>query len=219
MTPGHYVLISVIDNGTGMEKSVMDNIFEPFYTTKDVDKGTGLGLSTVYGIVKQNKGHITVYSEPGEGSVFKIYWPAVFLSESEKSQTKQTGKKSGKQETILLAEDNEIVRKVAVDVLKHANYNVIAVEDGVEALKKAEELNFKFDLLITDITMPRMTGNELAEAILKEKPDLKVLYATGYNENIFRKDGKTDSQFPIINKPFRPGEFIDKVSELLHGEQ
>ncbi len=216
VVPGEYVQISVSDNGCGMEKEVLSQVFEPFFTTKERGKGTGLGLSTVYGIVKQSGGYIWCYSEPGRGTTFKIYLPAV--REKTQAETDPSGEKpapSGGAEHILVVEDEESVRKLAEVVISQMGYQVTLAAGGREAVAWVEEKGFVPDLLLTDVVMPDMSGVELAEHLKAVRPDLKVLYMSGYTDNAILHHGVIDPGVSFIQKPFNIGDMAAKIREVL----
>jgi PAS domain S-box-containing protein len=212
--PGKYMLISVTDTGNGMDATTKGKIFEPFYTTKDIGKGTGLGLAMVYGIIKQHNGYINVYSEPGKGTTFKIYLPVV-EQEAEKLVTAVLPPVTGGTETILLAEDAVMVRDLAKKILEEYGYHVIIAEDGsaaVETYKAHPEIA----LLILDVIMPGKNGKEVYLEVRNLRPDIKVLFMSGYTANIIHKKGILDSGTEFISKPFSPNAFLRKVREVLN---
>ncbi len=211
---GDYVMLALSDTGSGMDSATIRQIFEPFFTTKEKGKGTGLGLSTVHGIVHQNNGHVNVYSELGTGTTFKIYLPIVH-DEAETVRHPELPKKTQGTETILLVEDQEIVRKLAIRALASQGYNVIEAQHGGEALIKCEELEGKIDLLLTDVIMPQMGGKQLHERLTQIVPNLKVLYMSGYTENAIAHQGVLDTGTNFIQKPFRPKELAIKVRQVL----
>lgn len=199
---GNYVRLTIDDNGAGISRNVMDRIFEPFFSTKEEGKGTGLGLSTVYGLVKQNKGLITVASEPGVGTTFTILLPATQdeptpLGTISTETTPPTGA-----ETILLVEDEQTVRKLASQVLSHLGYQVTAACDTAEACKLIEQDGHTYDLLLTDVVMPDLNGPELYERLLKTQQDLKCLFMSGYAENLIVHHGVADPGKRLLQKPF-----------------
>lgn len=211
---GEHVLLAVSDTGEGMNDEMMKKIFEPFFTTKEKGKGTGLGLSTVHGTVHQMGGHINVYSEPGQGTTFKIYLPRVDEKAVEILKATETLDTTGT-ETILLVEDQEIVRKLAVRALRAKGYNVIEAEDGKQALIKYNEQEGRIDLLLTDVVMPLISGKQLYEHLLKITPDLKSLFMSGYTENAIAHHGVLEKGTNFIQKPFRPIDLALKVREVL----
>ncbi|MEA1921205.1 MAG: ABC transporter substrate-binding protein [Pseudomonadota bacterium] len=211
---GEHLLLEVSDNGCGMTKEVLDHIFEPFYTTKAVGKGTGMGLATVYGIVKQNNGSIYVYSEPGLGTTFKIYWPIINENEGvDKEADIKPESSIGGTEVILLAEDDENIRKIVSRKLSRKGYQVIAAADGREALEKAKSHKGSIDLLFTDVVMPVMGGKKLSEKIKELYPDIAILFASGYLDNNIHKDILNKGEF--INKPFSFEEVFSRIRQLL----
>jgi PAS domain S-box-containing protein len=211
--PGKYMLISVTDTGQGMDAKTKEKIFEPFYTTKEVEKGTGLGLSMVYGIVKQHNGSINVYSEPGKGTTFKIYLP-VIAREVEHVATVALPPVIGGSETILIAEDAVMVRDLAKNILEEYGYRVIVTENGddtIEVYKAHPEIA----LLILDVIMPGKNGKEVYQEIRSLRPDIKTLFMSGYTANIIHKKGILDPGTEFISKPFSPNTFLRKVRDIL----
>jgi two-component system, cell cycle sensor histidine kinase and response regulator CckA len=214
--PGRYVVLTVTDTGAGMEAEVCEQIFAPFFTTKEQGKGTGLGLATTYGIVKQHGGHIWVYSEPGQGTSFKIYLPAV-ESVSDQKETKPVAAQeaaSGR-ETVMVVEDNEMVRQMTVDILTRRGYTVLEADGGVECLEKLRQHPVPIDLLITDVVMPEMNGKMLYKEVAQILPGLKVLYMSGYTENVIASQGVLEQGVNFIQKPFAPNRLAAKVREVL----
>jgi CheY-like chemotaxis protein len=212
---GRYVLLTISDTGHGMSPETMGQVFEPFFTTKEVGKGTGLGLSTVYGIVKQSGGHISVDSEIGQGTTFRIYLPQVDdeVGEDEIRPT-LTGLVPGK-EIVLLVEDDNQVRSVAAMTLEMSGYDVLTAANGEEALLFCQRYDGKVDLLLTDLVMPRMSGQELSNRLLKLRPDTRVLYMSGYSENAIIHHGVMEEGTDFIEKPFSPGALTRKIREVL----
>ncbi|MCB0281249.1 MAG: response regulator [Calditrichae bacterium] len=215
--PGEYVLISVSDSGQGMDAETKSRIFEPFYTTKEVGKGTGLGLSTVYGIVKQAEGNIWVYSEPDKGTTFKIYLPAVTENPDVFEKNNISSVKTGN-ETILIVEDEAGLRELLKSILKRYGYNIIVARDVEHALEITRNKDIFFSLLITDVVMPVMNGQELAVKINKVYPDVKVLFVTGYTDNIVVNQGIIKEGSNILTKPFSIESLVKKVREVLDNE-
>ncbi|MDP2279549.1 MAG: ATP-binding protein, partial [Nitrospirota bacterium] len=216
--PTDYAEISVIDTGTGMDEKTRERIFEPFFTTKEVGKGTGLGLSMVYGIIKQHHGHISVQSEIGKGTTFKIYLPLTEIAVSKEIGTAEaaiTSASGGGAETILLAEDEEAVRKLTKTVLEEFGYTVIEAGDGEEAVSKFTANKDRIDLLLFDIVMPRMNGREAYERIKKIKPKLKVLFTSGYPSDFTHKSEILAEGLDFIGKPVSPDKLVRKVREVL----
>jgi CheY-like chemotaxis protein len=214
--PGQYVLLSISDNGRGISPDVREHLFEPFFTTKEKGKGTGLGLSMVYGIVKQNGGFINVYSEVGAGATFKIYLPLVEgEAEAEASSITIKAVLPTGTETILLTEDEELIRELAKRILERQGYKVIAVEHGGKALQLAEDPSIEFDMLLTDVIMPHMNGNQLYLKLETLRPGLRVLYMSGYTENAIAHHGVLDEGTHFIPKPFTLESLAQKVRETL----
>lgn len=215
-TPGDFVMLAVSDNGCGMDEETRANIFEPFFTTKGVGEGTGLGLATVYGIVKQNDGYVNVYSEPGQGTTFKIYFPS--LAEV---STRPAGVEAGLDapatgdETILVVEDQPALLKMARTMLERLGYNVLIAATPGEALRLAREQSGSIDLLITDVVMPEMNGRELAQQLQALRPGLKSLFMSGYTANVIAHQGVLDEGVIFIQKPFSKGDLAAKVREVL----
>ncbi len=215
VTPGQYVMLSVSDAGTGMPPEVRDHVFEPFFTTKEKGKGTGLGLSTVYGIVKQSGGNIWVYSEPGKGTTFKIYLPRVDepLEEQRKETTREELSKGG--ETILVVEDEKEVRKLVIRVLEEQGYKILEASSGEDALPICKEHQKPIHLLLTDVVMPGMNGQALAESAASFHPKMKVLYMSGYPDNTIVRHDILDPGTNYIQKPFAMEGLTTKVREVL----
>jgi PAS domain S-box-containing protein len=214
--PGVYALLSVSDTGTGMDKETQQRIFEPFFSTKEVGKGTGLGLAVVYGIIKQHDGFITVYSEPGHGSTFRVYLPLT-TSELQETGAEQEQPVIGGTETILLAEDNDLVREMVTKVLTDAGYRVIVAVDGEEAVRKFRDSNGSIQLLLFDLIMPRMNGKEASDEIHKIQPELKTIFASGYAPDIVHQKATLDDGSYLIYKPVSPQDLLKKVRNVLDG--
>ncbi len=209
---GPYVMLAVTDTGKGIEKGIIEHIFEPFFTTKELGKGSGLGLSTVYGIVKQHKGFIWVYSEPGIGTTFKVYLPRIEKEVKQDTISYDKKRLNGKgNETILLVEDEGPVRRVAERILTEHGYKVFSADSPDKAIHLFNTHKDSIDLLFTDIVMPGMNGKELYMRLSREKPDLKVLYMSGYTENVIVRHGVLDSEVNFIQKPFTPETLGQKV--------
>jgi nitrogen-specific signal transduction histidine kinase len=214
-TPGPYLLLAITDSGTGMTEDVKAHLFEPFFTTKEVGKGTGLGLATVHGILKQSNGHINVYSELGRGTTFKIYLPVVGQQAPAVRRVEVTlGSLRGK-ESILLVEDDPHVRNLSAAILTRAGYQVQQARRGEEALALAEMPANMINLLLTDLVMPGMNGVVLARTLRSTRPDLQVLFTSGYTDSTLLKDGFFTPDTPFITKPFTPEALLRRVRELL----
>jgi len=214
ITPGDYVLLTISDTGIGIEKDHIPYIFEPFFTTKDVGKGTGLGLSTVYGIVKQNNGFISVYSETGKGSTFQIYLPRSTEAQPVKPVKPASPKLPGSG-TILLVEDDEMMLRMVTDMLEALGYRVIAANHPQDALSICGKKVDSIDLVITDVIMPQMSGKKLRDKILMTRPDLKVLFMSGYTSNIIAQHGVLEKDMQFIQKPFSMGTLAKRVRQMI----
>lgn len=213
--PGAYALLTITDFGTGIDKDILDKIFEPFFTTKGRDKGTGLGLSMVYGIVKQHNGYINCYSEIGKGTIFKIYLPLTQQKTiSAKPSTPITTNIVGA-ETILLAEDDENVRKLTKYVLEKYGYRVIEAVDGENAIEKFKENQPDIDLLLFDVIMPKMNGKIAYEEIKKMQADIKVIFLSGYTANVIHKKGILEEGINLVLKPVPPIKLLNKIRQVL----
>jgi CheY-like chemotaxis protein len=213
MVPGPYVLLAVSDTGVGMDPETQAHIFEPFFTTKEVGKGTGLGLATVYGVVKQSGGYVWVHSEKGCGTTFQVYLPRVLQVAEPVSLPAATSEAPSGSETILLAEDEKDVREIAREFLSLAGYKVLEARDGAAAMEIARGYQGPIHLLITDMVMPKVGGRELAAQIAELRPEMKVIYMTGYTE---RSAANGDSQKAImLTKPFTRLALARTVSKVL----
>jgi len=220
MTPGRYVMLAVGDTGEGMDAATRARVFEPFFTTKEQGKGSGLGLATVYGMVKQSGGYIWVYSEPGHGTMFKVYFPPAEQRTSE-AAAEHPGRRTsdGKQgwETVLLVEDEDAVRALAREVLRRHGYVVLEARHGVDALRIAERHGDDIHLMVTDIVMPHMSGRDLAERLSSARPGMKVLFMSGYTDHaLMHRELTPGSAF--LQKPFTPEGFARKVRSVLDAE-
>jgi len=213
--PGNYVEISVADDGCGMDEKTRARIFEPFFTTKEVGKGSGLGLATVYGIVKQSGGHLTVESDPGRGTTFRIYLRQVQPDGAEVPSAPPAALPVEGSETVLLAEDEQGVRRVVAEVLGRSGYRVLPAENGEEALRIAEQFREEIDLLLTDVVMPKLNGRELAGRLLRNRPDVRVIYMSGYTDTVVFDDGDGEAEARFIEKPFPPADLTTLIREVL----
>ncbi|MDB6039569.1 MAG: sensor histidine kinase response regulator, and, putative heme-binding [Verrucomicrobiales bacterium] len=215
--PGSYVVLSVADTGCGISAEIRSKLFEPFFTTKELGRGTGLGLSIVYGIIKQSGGEILIESELGKGTAFHIYLPQVEPPAIEAPAISAIPKSSHGGETVLLVEDGEIVRTLLTEVLASNGYNVLEACDGEEALRMAQEHNDTIDLLITDLVMPKISGRSLADRLHALRPEMLVLFISGYTDDEVVRHGKMDASAAFLQKPFRPDALITRVRSLLDG--
>lgn len=215
--PGIYAMTSVSDTGIGMDARTKEKIFEPFFTTKEVGKGTGLGLSIAYGIIKQHSGYINVYSEQGKGTTFKIYLP-IIKSEVKAMESAAPLPAAGGAETVFIAEDDDVVRKLAREVLEHFGYTVIEARDGEDAVRKFLENKDKVHLVVLDVLMPKKNGKEAYEEIRKIRPDVKVIFTSGYAADILHKKGILEEGINLLSKPISTNDLIRKVREVLDTE-
>jgi two-component system, cell cycle sensor histidine kinase and response regulator CckA len=213
--PGHFVMLAVSDNGTGMDATTQAHLFEPFFTTKPQGKGTGLGLSTVYGIVKQSDGNIWVYSERGLGTTFKVYLPRVDEVAKVETASGPLGELPRGRETVLLTEDEEPVRRLTRVILEMNGYQVLEAASGDEALILYEAHTGEVDLILTDVVMPRMSGRELAQQLEILSPGIKVLYLSGYTDDAIVRHGLLDQKMAFLQKPFTPDGLLRKVRAVL----
>ena len=212
---GSYVMLTIGDTGFGMDAETLSRVFEPFFTTKEQGRGTGLGLSTVYGIVRQSGGEIWVYSEPHHGTTFKIYLPRIqepFAKAEEKRAEPESLRGS---ETVLVVEDEEMVRKLACQSLRHYGYQVVEAANAGEALLACERHRGPLPLMVTDVVMPQMSGRELALRLSQLHPEMKVLYMSGYTDDTVIRHGLLDAATFFIPKPFTPSTLAQKVREVL----
>jgi len=214
--PGDFVLLAISDDGCGMDRATLDKLFEPFFTTKTIGKGTGLGLATVYGIVKQNKGFINVYSEPGSGSTFKIYLPRyVGATDRVEAILPADRPPQGNGETVLIVEDEAAILRMAVKMLKIQNYTVLEANSAKRAMALAKEHQGEIHLLITDVVMPERNGRDLAEELWTLYPGIKVLFMSAYTANVIAHHGVLDAGVNFLQKPFSRGELAVKVRDAL----
>lgn len=215
--PGEFTQLTVSDNGLGMDPATLENIFEPFFSTKTIGRGTGLGLATVYGIVKQNEGFINVYSEPERGTTFKIYFPRVIGKSVAILSDGATGIAPGNNETVLLVEDEIAILRMVERLLTQLGYQVLAAQSPIEAIAMAERHPGKIDVLLTDVVMPELNGKDLADRLRNLFPELRVLFMSGYTANIILHRGILDKDVSMIQKPFSKKELSAKVREVLAG--
>ena len=221
LPPGPYVRLVVEDTGTGMPPEVMERLFEPFFTPKELGKGTGLGLATVHGIVHQSGGHVRVESEPGKGTRFTILLPrageageeAEALASPSPRKERRPGRRGS--EIVLLVEDEENIRNPAVEILESRGYQVLSAPDAAEAMAMAEKHRGPIHLLVTDVVMPGLSGSQLAMKLSPLRPEMRVLYVSGYPEDAIAHHGVLDAWQHFLQKPFAPGKFLDKVREVL----
>lgn len=214
IAPGQYVLLAVTDTGNGIPREIIDQVFEPFFTTKDAGKGSGLGLSMVYGFVRQSGGHIRVYSEPGEGTCFKLYFPRSFGSGEVQSEINVRASGPGGRELILIVEDDRLVRENLANQLERLGYRVLIAGSGLQALQVLQETP-DVDLLFTDVVMPGMNGKQLADRALALRPGLKILFTSGYTENAIVHHGRLDRGVDLLSKPYRRDQLAAKLRKVL----
>ena len=219
LKPGPYVLLTFSDTGMGMDADTQARIFEPFFTTKEKGKGTGLGLATVYGIVKQSGGYIWVYSELGKGTTFKIYLPRTDVQPDDSGSRRSGVETQRGTETLLLVEDEDAVRELVRNVLRENGYRVLEASRGAEALELSELFAGRIDLLVTDVVMPGMSGRELAQRLVSARPQVKVLYISGYSDANVWYPGGTDAGGELLQKPFSPEALARKVRAVLSAPQ
>ena len=213
--PGHYVRICVSDTGVGMDRDTREHLFEPFFTTKEPGRGTGLGLATVYGIVKQSGGHVWVYSEPGWGTTFKIYFPRFGdVAEPDRPRLEMEPAPGGT-ETILVVEDDEMIRSLIRDILESTGYRVLVADDPDSGMKLIGEQQDDIHLLLTDLVLPGMSGRELVERVSKVKPEMRVLFMSGYSDEAVARHGILEPGLAFLQKPFSRDVLVRKVREVL----
>ncbi|MBX3399372.1 MAG: PAS domain S-box protein [Gemmataceae bacterium] len=219
LVPGEYILLAVSDNGTGMDEATQSRIFEPFFTTKPVGHGTGLGLATVHGIVKQSRGHVAVYSEPGHGTTFKVYLPKVSAAASTPRIVAAPAPMPPGTETVLLVEDENAVRALGRHILRNCGYVVLDSANGKDALRFAETHPGPIHLLISDVVMPHLGGRELAERYTRIRPESRVLFLSGYTDDAVIRHGVIEAEFAFLQKPFTPSALAQKVRTVLDAER
>jgi CheY-like chemotaxis protein len=213
-----YVMVSVSDNGCGMNAEIKSQIFEPFFTTKEQGKGTGLGLAIVFGIVKQSGGQIFVHSEPAMGSTFKVYFPLVETRVDMQGAQERQQPIAGT-ETILLVEDEEGVRDSAAEYLRESGYTVLSAKGGPEALRVAEQYDRPIQLLLTDLIMPLMSGRELSERLANTRPEIRVVFMSGYSNDLLSNQQILDPKHVLLQKPFRLATLGGRVRDVLGRSQ
>jgi len=214
--PGEYVLLTVSDTGHGMDKQTLERIFDPFFSTKEVGKGTGLGLATVYGIVKQHHGHIECASEPGQGTVFRIYFPALERKEEVESEQEETPPPGGT-ETILLADDEQMLCDLAKDVLTAFGYKVLQASHGREALEIYQKHGSEISLVMLDLNMPEMDGWRCMAEILKLNPRARILVITGFQEHVVGRKALAQGAAGVVMKPYDVRQLLIHVRETIDG--
>lgn len=214
LRPGRHAVLTVTDTGCGISPEIAAHIFEPFFTTKETGKGTGLGLATAYGIIEQAGGHIEVESRPGQGALFRIHLPQVAGSEHD-ARTEPRGKRCQGNETVLLVEDESMVRAYAGHILRESGYHVLEARDGSEALQLCRQHSGPLHLLVTDVVLPRDNGREVAEQTATLRPGIKVLYLSGYTEDTVLRHGVIEAEMQFLAKPFAPSALVSKVREVL----
>lgn len=213
--PGEYVMVAVTDTGTGMTREVQQRVFEPFFTTKGQGKGTGLGLSTVYGIVKQSGGDVWIYSEPGNGTTFKVYFPRVAGSEESLPVKEDSQATPGGNETVLIVEDDAALRALSARILETNGYTVLLARNGLEALALASGHAGQIDLVASDVVMPKMNGRPLVEKLLETRKEMKVLFMSGYTDDEVMRRGVIDGRTAFLQKPFTPAQLAKKIRDVL----
>jgi CheY-like chemotaxis protein len=211
--PGAWVALSMSDTGTGMSEEVKAHLFEPFFTTKE--KGTGLGLATVYGIVRQSGGHIRVDSEPGRGTTFEIFLPRLAGAMESQEEASVPAENPGGRETILVVEDEDMVRELVFQILRRNGYTVLEASNGEEAIEVARRHRKPIHLMVTDMVMPRMGGHELAERLVPLRPEMKVIFMSGYTDKAALHHKVLNREVTFLQKPFGPSILAAKVREVL----
>lgn len=216
LTPGEYVVLEITDEGSGMDKETLRHMFEPFFTTKTLGQGTGLGLATVYGIVKQNNGFINAYSEPGEGTCFRVYFPRANGKETPPALEETQGLEGS--ETVLLVEDSQPVRELIAGILEEIGFTVLAAETPAEALILCEKEDIPIDILVTDVIMPNMNGAELGNKVAAMRPGIKILFMSGYPEDFIAHRGVLKKEVHFIQKPFSMKDIANKIRKIMRDE-
>jgi CheY-like chemotaxis protein len=215
VSPGRYVMIVVSDTGAGIPAAIRDKVFEPFFTTKDVGKGTGLGLSMVYGFSRQSGGHVKIYSEEGHGTAVRLFLPAADEHADRREEAPPSLPMAVGREAILVVEDDSLVRSYVITQLRSLGYATEAASDATSALQLIDS-GRKFDLLFTDVIMPGgMNGHQLAEAVRARRPSIRVLYTSGYTENVVVHQGRLDPGVALLSKPYRKVDLARRIREVL----
>jgi len=217
LSPGPYLEFSVTDTGTGINPDILEHLFEPFFTTKERFQGSGLGLATVHGIVHQSGGHVRVESEEGKGSRFRVFLPRVDQPVEAAPAPRRVHAAKRGSEVVLLVEDEQNIREPAVEILESRGYQVLAARDGSEALSLAEHHRGPIHVLVTDVVMPGMSGSQLAEQLTPRRPEMRVLYISGYPEDAIAHHNVLNPEQHFLQKPFPPGQFLAKVRDVLDG--
>lgn len=215
VSPGSYALLTVSDTGSGIGKEHLDHIFEPFFTTKEIGKGTGLGMAIVYGIIKQHNGFINVYSEPGQGTTFRLYLPTEEAKDQQPVEKIETERPTAGIETILVAEDDQALQKLVSKILSNNGYEVIVAEDGEDAIEKFKANQDRISLILMDVVMPKKGGKEAFEAIQRIRQGIKVLFTSGYTADFIERRGVSGEEIELIMKPVNPTELLRKIREML----
>jgi CheY-like chemotaxis protein len=219
---GEHLVLTVTDTGIGMDEKIKAHIFEPFFTTKDTTKGTGLGLATVYGIVRQSGGHIECDSQVGKGSTFRIYLPRGQEQKGTAADDTPTPASAGASlgmGTILVVEDETSIRDLLADILTSYGYQILAADGGVEALRLSAQYDSPIHLLVTDVVMPNMSGRELADRLRSQRPDLRVLYISGYTDKVTARYGLSEPGVAFLPKPFNMVDLLQQVTSILDREE
>lgn len=216
--PGRYVMLAISDSGSGISKDILPHIFEPFFTTKAQGEGLGLGLATVYGIVKQSGGNIWVYSEPGKGTTFKLYFPKVDEKPDAQNTVEAKPRSLKGNEAILVVEDEDVVRRLVCQILRKHGYRIVEARNGEEALAVARSSESTFDLVLTDVIMPQMSGKEMVDALTTHLGPVKVLYMSGYTDRGIVLQGILETGTAFLQKPFTPDKLAAKVREVLESK-
>jgi CheY-like chemotaxis protein len=216
--PGSYVMMSVSDNGVGMDRETVEHVFEPFFSSKEEGSDTGLGLATVYGIVKQHEGYISAESTVGKGTTFGLFFPRIDQDAETARRTSSQGLKTLERETILVVEDESAVRRLASIILQKNGYDVLEAGDPGEAVRIAREHGQRIDLLLTDVIMPEMNGKELYAKIMSHRPHIKVIFMSGYTDDVIAHHGVLDEGLHFLQKPFSVRALARKVGNVLDAQ-